>query len=334
MSSDLVNFTNGPVCPIYPEVSLIGKYWNNRFKLQKGSEHAGEEDHESCFGSDLIDQVHGNMAFSAFLRTRPYLHARSVEEQIGWFVLTGVPQQTDWFRDRDVVRVLRYQLLPPMVEYGRVQIASIGCSFGMEVYSYLLALWDFRHSIELYGFDINIESLRIAASGVFPGRLPLRGTILDCLPVSFQDEALVARSAIADAVQGVKLLDRTTGLEVWFEFSSYARSQAHFAVHDILDSRLPTRFTVISLLKVLLHYPRESKLAILANVHASLVEGGWLLVDSDYADEDHFYDSGAHDTLTSQDFLNSGFVRVPAYAPGWWGGPEDLTSKVVLLRRC
>jgi chemotaxis methyl-accepting protein methylase len=203
----------------------------------------------------------------------------------------------------------------------------------MEVYSYLLSLWEFRNSIELHGFDINLDGLEVAARGIFRGRQPLRNLLLDCLPVSFQDEALVTRSVLTEAIESVRKVERMAGAEMWFQFGPLARSQVRFSFHDILDSPLPARFEVISLLKVLLHYPRESRLAILANIHASLVEGGWLLIDSDYADDDHVFDKGNYESDVRNELRDSGFIRMPAYAPGWWGGPEDLTHKVMLCRR-
>lgn len=120
---------------------------------------------------------------------------------------------------------------------------------------------------------------------------------------------------------------------MWFQFSQRARSQVHFALHDILDTPLHDGFKIISLLKVLPHYPRESRLAILANIHASLVEGGWLLVDSEYAAEDPAHDNGPDDSSVGEELCISGFNRMPAYAPAWWGEPEDLTNKVMLWRR-
>lgn len=336
MSSDMVCENNGAACPIYPEVVLIGKYWNSRFDLSKDSEtltdrYPDDRDNSREYNYREIDRVHGEQAFAEFIRSHPYLHARSVEEQIGWFVLTGVPQQTDWFRDRNVVRVLRYHLLPLLLQSARVRIASVGCSFGMEVYSYLLSLWEYRDSIELHGFDINPYGLQVAAKGIFPGRKPVRNLIIDYLPVSFQDEALVTRSVLAEAIESVRMVDRTAGRDVWFQFGQQARSQVRFAVHDILDAPLSERFEVISLLKVLLHYPRDSRLAILANIGASLVEGGWLLIDSEYAGD--FFEKGMYDNEVKNELRDSGFIPMPAYAPSWWGGQEDLTRKVMLWRR-
>jgi chemotaxis protein methyltransferase CheR len=78
-------------------------------------------------------------------------------------------QVSDMFRDPIYFRALREQVVPYLRTYARIKIWCAGCSTGEEAYSLAILL----HETELlsrsliYATDINPESLRTAAAGVY-----------------------------------------------------------------------------------------------------------------------------------------------------------------------
>lgn len=78
-------------------------------------------------------------------------------------------QVSDMFRDPDFFLALRRQVLPLLATYPSIKVWCAGCSTGEEAYSLAILLQEeglLDRSI-IYATDINAQSLRTAASGVF-----------------------------------------------------------------------------------------------------------------------------------------------------------------------
>src|SRR3954471_1932777 len=78
-------------------------------------------------------------------------------------------QVSDMFRDPEFFAALRAKVLPLLATYPSIKIWCAGCSTGEEAYSLASLLHEeglLDRSI-IYATDINAQSLRAAASGVF-----------------------------------------------------------------------------------------------------------------------------------------------------------------------
>ncbi len=78
-------------------------------------------------------------------------------------------QVSDLFRDPEFFLALRQQVAPLLATYPSIKIWCAGCSTGEEAYSLAILLHEeglLDRSI-IYATDINAQSLRTAASGVF-----------------------------------------------------------------------------------------------------------------------------------------------------------------------
>jgi chemotaxis protein methyltransferase CheR len=78
-------------------------------------------------------------------------------------------QVSDMFRDPEFFSALRREVLPVLATYPSIKVWCAGCSTGEEAYSLAILLHEeglLDRSI-IYATDINAQSLRMAASGVF-----------------------------------------------------------------------------------------------------------------------------------------------------------------------
>jgi chemotaxis protein methyltransferase CheR len=85
-------------------------------------------------------------------------------------------QVSDMFRDPEFFLTLRQRVLPLLATWPSIKIWCAGCSTGEEAYSLAILLQEeglLDRSI-IYATDINAQSLRSAASGVYP-LMRLRG---------------------------------------------------------------------------------------------------------------------------------------------------------------
>src|SRR5688572_25146463 len=78
-------------------------------------------------------------------------------------------QVSDMFRDPEFFMALRRQVMPVLATYPSIKVWCAGCSTGEEAYSLAILLQEeglLDRSI-IYATDINAQSLRLAASGVY-----------------------------------------------------------------------------------------------------------------------------------------------------------------------
>ena len=80
---------------------------------------------------------------------------------------------TAMFRDPEVFRFLREQVLPQLADVPLLRVWSAGCSTGEEAYSLAILLTEagLYDRSRIYATDINEEFLNKARTGVFPIRL-------------------------------------------------------------------------------------------------------------------------------------------------------------------
>lgn len=77
---------------------------------------------------------------------------------------------TEMFRDPEVYKTLRQEILPLLATYPLIRIWHAGCATGEEVYSMAIVLKELNllHKSLLYATDLNPDVLEKAKRGIFP----------------------------------------------------------------------------------------------------------------------------------------------------------------------
>jgi len=77
---------------------------------------------------------------------------------------------TEMFRDPEVFKALREDVLPTLKTYSRVNIWHAGCATGEEVYSMAILLHEagLLERSRIYATDLNHQSLAIAQEAIYP----------------------------------------------------------------------------------------------------------------------------------------------------------------------
>ncbi len=85
---------------------------------------------------------------------------------------------TEMFRDPQVYRELRENILPELNSFARINIWHAGCATGEEVYSMAILLKEagLYSRANLYATDINTQALEKAKAGIYPVEMIRQGS--------------------------------------------------------------------------------------------------------------------------------------------------------------
>ena len=77
---------------------------------------------------------------------------------------------TEMFRDPEVFRVLRAEVIPVLKTYPFIKIWHAGCASGQEVYSLAIVLEEegILDRCQIYATDFNEDALKLARKGIYP----------------------------------------------------------------------------------------------------------------------------------------------------------------------
>ena len=77
---------------------------------------------------------------------------------------------TEMFRDPEVFRVLRAEVIPVLKTYPFIKIWHAGCASGQEVYSLAIVLEEegILDRCQIYATDFNDDALKLARKGIYP----------------------------------------------------------------------------------------------------------------------------------------------------------------------
>lgn len=172
--------------------------------------------------------------------------------------------ETSFFRYKAQFDALEHEVIPEMIERNRMirslALWSAGCSNGAETYS-LAMLLRRRFGAQLAGWRVEILGTDINPSALLKARHGEYGawTIRD-LPPDEQRECFTVHGGL------------------WRVKPAY-RQGVRFARHNLISQPPPAdHFDVVLCRNVLMYFDAESRTQVLEKLHASLVEGGWLLV--------------------------------------------------------
>lgn len=201
-----------------------------------------------------------------FLATEP------TREQIEILASHLTIGETYFFREPQSFKALAETVLPPLIAARRqagtrhLRIWSAACSTGEEAYSVAMlldglipdiALWN----ITILATDINPRSLRRATEGRY-GEWSFRGV---------------------DATIRQKYFESQDGRQV---IIPRIRRMVSFAYHNLAEDLYPSvtsntnAMDIIFCRNVLMYFSFDRARQVVANLHNSLVEGGWLVASS------------------------------------------------------
>jgi chemotaxis protein methyltransferase CheR len=192
------------------------------------------------------------------------------------FVAAVSVHTTAMFRDPDVYRVLRSEVIPHLRTYPFVRIWHAGCSSGEEVYSLAIVLEEegLYDRCRVYATDISDTILEHARQGVFPVRAMRDHT-----------RAYLASGGTND-FSSYYVADHEFAV-----FRSSLRRQIVFSQHNLVCDSAFNEFQLIVCRNVLLYFDPTLRERALSLFHGSLSNFGILVLGkkeslrfTDYAD--------------------------------------------------
>ena len=261
------------------------------------------EEIDYLFGEDWFDTVLEPKFFEMF----------SLEQQVELAKNWSVPGKTFFFRD-DLVNAVLDNIVIPSFANNHYKIASIGCSDGREVYSFLIKNWHNRNNFEISGFDSNLDSIETAKNGQGKTYATKDYEIRDWEAFGAKDKAYTIKDTRDYDWKSVIMTDE-------------AKKHVSFNFHNIADSPLQKKYDVIILKNVLYYYTPEGREKILNNVNKSMVDGAWLLCES--------FDSCRYEEYHTfmKDISSLGFVKQTTVVPWWHNPADDMSSFSKVYRK-
>lgn len=174
-------------------------------------------------------------------------------------ILNGV---TGFFRDGDPFAALKAIVFPRIMASKRdrpVRIWVPACASGEEAYSIAICWLEFTAGFgkpvaaEILGTDMDTGALGAADRGSYPSTVDL---------------------AVSDERLARYFIKEPSG----YRIRPTVRRLARFCAHDVTRPFKPREFDLVSCRNLLIYLQPAAKRQVLRNIHASLHEGGWLLL--------------------------------------------------------
>jgi chemotaxis protein methyltransferase CheR len=180
-------------------------------------------------------------------------------------------QVSDMFRDPEFFLALRRRVVPVLATYPSVKVWCAGCSTGEEAYSLAILLQEeglLDRSI-IYATDINAQSLRQAASGVF-NLERLRG-------FTENHRRSGGRSSLSDYYFSSARAATGTGVSGGSAIMDAAlRRKITFSDHSLATDNVFSEVHLITCRNVLIYFDHALQNRALRLFADSLVRGGFL----------------------------------------------------------
>jgi chemotaxis protein methyltransferase CheR len=179
-------------------------------------------------------------------------------------------QVSDMFRDPDFFLALRQRVLPVLATYPSIKVWCAGCSTGEEAYGLAILLHEeglLDRSI-IYATDINAQSLRLAASGVFT-LARLRGFTENHRRAGGRTSLSDYYHASGTAASG----DPSKDLVI---MDASLRRKITFSDHSLATDNVFSEVHLITCRNVLIYFDHDLQTRALRLFAESLVHGGFL----------------------------------------------------------
>ncbi|WP_017414983.1 CheR family methyltransferase [Clostridium tunisiense] len=170
---------------------------------------------------------------------------------------------TEFFRDPEVFKVLREQVLPKLNTFNHIKIWCVGCSIGKEPYSLAIMLHELGllNKTQIYATDINPYVIEEGKNGLFTKR-------------DLEKEIVNYNSA-----QGEKnFLDYFDVKDQYIKIKSFLKEKILFFSHSLISNGNLNEFTLILCRNVLIYFTPELQGQVLENFYDSLDRNGFLVL--------------------------------------------------------
>jgi len=170
---------------------------------------------------------------------------------------------TAMFRDPEVFKFLREQVLPQLADVPLLRVWSAGCSTGEEAYSLAILLTEagLYDRSRIYATDINEECLNKARTGVFPIRL-MTDYIVSYLESGGSEEFSSYYTSAYDRVL----------------FTDKLKRNIVFAHHNLAIDASFNEFSLVFCRNVLIYFNQDLQEKVHKLIEGSLVSGGYLVL--------------------------------------------------------
>ncbi len=170
---------------------------------------------------------------------------------------------TEMFRDPQVYRSIRSEVVPMLRTWPHVRVWCAGCATGEELYSLAILFGEegLYHKTTFYATDLNDASLERARSGVYPLK-------------SFREATRNYQAAGGTASFGEYYHARYDAAVM----DSDLRSRVTFANHNLVMDQVFGEMHLIFCRNVMIYFNRELQNRVLKLFTDSLVPGGFLCV--------------------------------------------------------
>lgn len=202
-------------------------------------------------------------------------NSESISEILNWVLRgDGARQQilsrlsvpvTEMFRDPEMFRFLRKQVIPALSECPCVNVWQAGSATGEEAYSMAILLQEegLGKRSQIYSTDINEEALEVADAGIYP------------------EENLPEYSSNYLAAGGRKTLDAyCTVLYGRAKLTESLRRMTFFSQHNLVADGCFSLFQIILCRNVLIYFDAELQVRVVDLFRRSLRPGGFLVLGS------------------------------------------------------
>ena len=179
------------------------------------------------------------------------------------FVASLSVPTTAMFRDPEVFKFLREQVLPQLADVPLLRVWSAGCSTGEEAYSLAILLTEagLYDRSRIYATDINEEFLNKARTGVFPIRL-MTDYIVSYLESGGSEEFSSYYTSAYDRVL----------------FTDKLKRNIVFAHHNLAIDASFNEFSLVFCRNVLIYFNQDLQEKVHKLIEGSLVSGGYLVL--------------------------------------------------------
>jgi len=168
--------------------------------------------------------------------------------------------------------------LPSFPNEKIVKVASVGCSTGEEVYSFLMKNWKEKDRLQIDGYDSNPDNIKTAIDGQYGFDMC---EISDKISLEELEESGLCPEAFKYCPPERDASRYSQSRWRNIKFTENATKRVRFRTHDIFDKKLPENYDVVLINNVLYHYPEKGREKILGKIKDSLDEGGWLLCEQE-----------------------------------------------------
>lgn len=172
---------------------------------------------------------------------------------------------TEMFRDPQVFKVLREQILPVLATHPLIRIWHAGCATGEEVYSTAILLHEANllHKTLLYATDINPSVIENIRRGTFPLQ-----------HMKQYSENYISAGGKKD------FSSYYTAAYGWAKFDDGLKQKMIAATHNLVSDRSFNEFQLIFCRNVLIYFNKGLQETVLSLFDASLEKLGFLVLGS------------------------------------------------------